>query len=220
MDRQPYFKIFIGTNGVGKSFQAKKHTEIRLRNLILPANKLDPAWHGIKELKFERKVIIDPDDVKGKRQIFKHHASQMETFKGTRVLHVNQYDKHKKEFIDLVSREDSYTKGLLLIDDFKNYMSTKGTIPSYMRRIFNDRRHRKIDIILASHSLGDINGDFIQFNPEIRLFKCATPPSKSVLEKMANPQSLIDIWKHVNAENKKLEQQGKPPRYSQPFKLL
>lgn len=220
MARQPFFKIFIGTNGVGKSFTAKKYTAINKRNLILPANKLDPAWHGFKELKVDRRKVLDPNDIKEQRQVWQYYAKEMQSFKGTRVLHIDQYDKEKQEFKDLITPVNSYVSGLLLIDDFKNYLATKGTIPSYMRRIFNDRRHRKLDIILASHSLGDINADFIQFNPEITLFKCITPPNKTTLERMANPQKLLDTWKRVNEKNKQLEAQGKPPRYYETFKLI
>lgn len=219
--RQAFFYIFIGTNGVGKTHNAKKMFKTNKRMLVLPANKMDPAWQGYKPLKVERKVITDPNDVKQTRQIFKHYSKEMDRFKGVRLFFPDQFDKQKKEFIDIVTDEQNgFNQGLLFVDDYKNYLGTKGSLPAYFRKIFNDRRHRGLDIILASHSLQDVNSDFIQFNPNIVLFKCPTPPNESVLKRMAKPQDLIDTWKRVNKVNQELEKRGKPPRYFEKFKLI
>lgn len=213
MNREAVLFILIGTNGVGKSFNLKKFLKVRNRNLIIPANKLDPAWDGVKELKVEHHWVTDPEDYNKKRKIKEYRVKDLKTFKGTRKIHFEI--GNKSQFEDIVSHPiKGFRDGSLFIDDYRNYLESNGTIPAHFRRIFNDRRHRKLDIFMASHSLQDINAELLQFNPTIILFKTTRPPNKSVLDKIENSDELMQVYKRVNhiakTQNKYYCEQFKP----------
>lgn len=219
--REACFNIFIGTNGVGKTMQQKKFLKLNKRNLILPANKLDKAWDEVSELKVLDKWVNDPNDYRGKRMQKEYYAKGLNTYKGSRKMYFDTDKKlMRKQFQDIVSNpENGFFNGGLFMDDYKNYLPSNGQIPSYFRQIFNDRRHRMLDIFMASHSLQDINAELLQFNPTIFLFKTTRPPNKSVLDKIANSKELISAYNRIN----KIATVGKSNNdkyYFEPFKPL
>lgn len=196
------FKLFEGTNGTGKTTQMKKFLKANKRNLIIPANRFDTAWHGIPELTFKQTWLTDPDDYAQKRKVRKQYVEGLNTFTGTRVLYIDDPEQFKY----IVSTRHGFRNGGIFIDDYKNHIKSAGILPSHVRQMLGDRRHREIDIFMASHSLQDINAEFMQFQPDIYIFYCTRPPSKSVFEKVPDPNLLQEAYEHVKRENEALPQ--------------
>lgn len=194
------FYIFSGTNGTGKTTQLKKLLTVNRRNLIIPANRLDSAWHGYKELEWKHRWVTDPNDYNGKKKIKKWYLPELNSFTGTRLLHIDE----PWQFKYICETSTGFTNGGLFIDDYKNHIKSAGILPNHVRRLLGDRRHRTIDLFIASHSLQDINAEFMQFKPTMFIFNVTRPPSKSVLEKTANSEELVNAYRHVLAQNAKL----------------
>jgi hypothetical protein len=198
--RMAEFLIFIGTNGTGKSFNQKKFLPVNNRNLIIPANGRDKAWHGFTKLTPKFRFETDPNDPKQKRQHKVWYIPGINSFKGVRVLDVDVLETDEdclSVFRAVCHRQTGFIKGGLFVDDFKNYIFTKGTLPRYVRNLFNDRRHREVDIFMASHSMQDINGDMLQFNPKIVIFNTTLPPNDTVMGKIANSAQLMETYERV-----------------------
>lgn len=200
MARIGAFYLFEGTNGTGKTTQMKKLLSANRRNLIVPANRLDTAWHGYKELKWAFKWVTDPNDFNGKRKIKKWYLPELNTFSGTRVLHIDE----PWQFQFICETSTGIKNGGFFIDDYKNHIKSAGILPNYVRKLLGDRRHRMLDIFMASHSLQDINAEFMQFKPVLFMFNCTRPPNKSVLEKTQNSVELIKAYHHVREMNSRL----------------
>jgi hypothetical protein len=213
-NRQAQLFIFIGTNGTGKSTAMKAFLAANKRNLIMPANALDPAWASFPKIEPTSTFVLDPDDYRQKRKRREWKLSKMNTFSGTKVLNVNSLKKDadfKSLFSYITDTNKPYVNGGIFIDDFKNWIYTKGSLPIHVRRLFNDRRHRMIDIFMASHSFQDVNGDLIQFNPRLIVFKTTLPPNETVEKKITNYPQLLELIARVN------QRAIKNPHYCEEF---
>jgi hypothetical protein len=200
-EREAKFWIFIGTNGTGKTTTMKKFLVANKRNLILPANSIDKAWSGFTKIKPTNSFELDPNDFRGKRQLRVWRLPKMNSFTGDRVLDLSSIKEDadlKGLFACITNISKPFVNGGLFIDDFKNWIYTKGSLPFTVRKLFNDRRHRMLDIFMASHSFQDVNGDLIQFNPKFVIFKTTLPPNETVQKKIANFQELLDTIARVN----------------------
>lgn len=202
--RTAAFIILSGTNGTGKSTLLLKFITHNERNLIIPANLFDDAWNKFKKIKPKHKFVLDPRDPNKKRKVMKWYIPNLNSFKGSAVLDVRGMEEMGEdpriifEYICL-----KYRKGGLFIDDFKNYIRASGILPNYVTRIFRDRRHKMVDIFMASHSMSDINGEFLQFEPIFVVFKITRPLTKAVKDRISNYAELDRIIEKAKKEYNK-----------------
>lgn len=200
MARTAQFVLFIGTNGTGKSTQMKKFLSTNERNLIVPANKIDHAWDKVKELK-AKEVELKLPGKQAPQQI--NVYPYLNKFKGTRkVFCYDNNDVHS--ILDIYDKypERSFVKGGIFLDDFKNYIATRGPLPTVVRKIFSDRRHRELDIFMAAHSWQYVNPELFSFQPICVVFKVTQPITNDLKSKVSNIAELEAIQKDVNEKAK------------------
>lgn len=190
--RKAFLYLLIGTNGTGKTTQAKHLLQINERNLVLPSNRMDSAWDQYPELKVQ--VDLEPDPMNPGKQRRVVYCPEMNTFKGTRVLHVTE-----PAMLGAVTDERlGFRNGFLFIDDFRNRMPHKGDLPAHVLELLTGRRHRMVDIALAMHSFQDMNLQLMQFQPELFIFRTTLPPNDAVEGKVADWQGLVAAANRVN----------------------
>jgi hypothetical protein len=197
------FMILSGTNGTGKSTVQKQLTKVNKRNLIIPANPYDKAWNKLPKIKAQYKFVPDPKDPKGKKQILRWYLPNMNKYSGTKVLDTSlmvEMDEEPRKIFRYICLY--FVNGGLFVDDYKNYIHASGILPNYVTRLFRDRRHRGVDIFMASHSLQDINGEFLQFDPELLIFRVTRPINKTVRDKIENSRELDKIIARVKQKSK------------------
>ncbi len=194
-DREAVLKIRIGTNGTGKSTWMKNYLPVNERNIVVPSSPDDSAWSGLKELKWEVMHLEDPFT---KRMVPTCVFPEINTFTGTRVVHVNG---DARVFNGLVHPDRGFRNGGLFLDDFRMYIISKGTITAEANALFIGRRHRMLDIFMACHSGQDISADFIRFNPQLVVGYTTLPPNDNVLSKMPNGRAFADTVERVNQKN-------------------
>jgi len=224
MARKAAFYIAVGTNGTGKTVDLKKFLPVNSKNIIFPANRIDDAWDEIPEKVIDFKWIDDPNTFNVK-MIQKYDTRALyEMKKGNRKIFLDYNDKKtlKAQVNDIINidilpngRKAILNCGLFF-DDYKNMIITKGTIPGYMRQVFNDRRHNMVDIFMATHGFNDINADFIPFGPTLIIKKTTMAPSKLFLDRIERPEELL---RTIDTVNRTAEKGGKNQYYSQLFEL-
>ena len=197
--RKAFLYLFIGTNGTGKTTRIKELVEeIGSRVLIVPSNRLDDAWKGIPELTM--RVFQDEDPISGK-PIKAIRCPEMATFSGTRVFHIED-----PRYLDAITDErHGFKNGVLVLDDFRNYIPSKGQLPPAVVKMLVGRRHRMLDICMAAHAFQDMNLQLMQFSPELYVFRTTLPPNDAVEGKVADWQGLLDVASRVNRIAAKLE---------------
>jgi hypothetical protein len=134
--------------------------------------------------------------------IKKYDISNIKSFKGNAIVDLSSIEDNEGQrdmFKALVSQEGIQNAGLF-IDDFKNYVIAKGTLPWGVSAILRNRRHRMLDIFLAAHSFSDINAEILQFGAEIIVFKTTIQPTKNFMEKISEHKrpELISMIHRVN----------------------
>lgn len=187
MYRTAKFVVFIGTNGTGKSTIMKKFLNFNRRNLIIPANSYDKAWDNIPELKV---VWIEAQK--------KYIIPEINTFQGTKKIII--YDP--KIFKAVTDQYNGFKNGGLFMDDFKNYIPSKGSLPPDVNRLFSDRRHKMIDIFCATHSFQKINADLFDFSPTIFCFNTTRPLADYLVQKVGNFEGLKTVYDRVKLKAK------------------
>jgi hypothetical protein len=184
--RQPLFFILIGTNGTGKTTWLKNNfLKANEKNFVVPANEMDaPQW----EAKF-----LTTDELKN-------------GFTGTRLI-------LPEPTIVLKAIQSTKIKGGgLVLDDYRNFLTTNGAIPAIWRKLFSDRRHKMLDIAICGHDPAAINAGLFSFNPVLVLFKTTRPFARNIGDKVIN---FNDLVKAQNRVNKKAQSN---PHYFEFFK--
>lgn len=200
MPRIPKLLILIGTNGTGKSTLLKKLLTVNSRNLIIPANRLDPAWDGIAELGTSWKHRPDPRDAKGIRMEAYQAIDNLDTFTGNRLVHADS----PETFAAVCDQRTGYMRGGLFLDDFRNYVPSKGNLPGHVVSMFSSRRHRMLDIFMACHSFQDVNLQLMQFNPTFVVGYVTVPPNDTSLAKMERAEDLQRVYERVRKKNESM----------------
>lgn len=198
--RKAFLYLFVGTNGTGKTSRIKELIEeVAGRVLIVPSNRLDDAWKGIPELSM--KVFQDEDPINGKA-IKSIRCPDMGSFTGARVFHVED-----PRYLDAITDErHGFKNGVLVMDDFRNYIPSKGALPPAVVKMIVGRRHRMLDISMACHAFQDMNLQLMQFSPELYIFQTSLPPNDAVEGKVTDWQGLLEVSTRVNRIASKLEQ--------------
>lgn len=203
--REATFKILVGTNGTGKTTLMKKFLVLNERNLIIPSGRDDTAWHGYPELNWKAQWIEDP--MRPGKQTNVVRIEDINTFTGTRVLHV---DGNPRIFDAVTDGQFGFRNGGLFMDDFRQYVFSKGTLTNGVNSLFMSRRHKMVDVFMACHSGQDISADLIRFNPDIIVGYTTLPPNDTVLNKLPDGVAFLETVKRVNTIN---EQKPAGQRY-------
>lgn len=198
MNRQAAFGIFIGTNGTGKTSRMKELLDVNARNLIVPSSRDDVAWNGFPELKWS--VSYEPDPFRPERKVASVMLPTLNTFAGSSLLHV---DGNIQVFDAVLNRTKGFRNGGLFLDDFRNYVFTKGTLRSEVDGLFINRRHRMLDIFMACHGFEDVSRDLLRYGPTLFIFRTTLPPNDSSVAKMANGPEFLATVERVNERAKR-----------------
>lgn len=200
MSRMGVLWGYVATNGCGKSTLLKKLLPYNQRNLIIPSNRDDSAWHGIAELKPEVRFELDPRDPKGLRKKPVDVIPGLPSFSGNRVVHVDG-----PEAFEAVTHPGyGFKNGGLVLDDIKNYVESQALIPGHVRTLLGGRRHRMLDIFFAAWAFQDINADLYGFQTELFIGYVTRPPDRDLARKVRNYDELVDTWKRSYEINSRL----------------
>lgn len=191
--RDAVLTISVGKNGSGKTTQLKKLMGVNKRNLIIPANRLDPAWAGIPALTWHIDYL--PDPFNPQKKVPTVIIPELNTFKGNRVLHV---DGQSRVFDAVTDDLTGYRNGGLFLDDFKNYAFAKGTLRREITRLFVGRRHRMVDIFMACHGFEDVSRDLMKFGPTMFIHHTTLPPNAASVDKMPDGDRFLNTVARVN----------------------
>lgn len=190
--RKAVFYAFVGSNGTGKSTTMKRMMELNARNLVVPSNRLDSAWSDYPELVPEVYLEDDAWNPGKKRRAFR--AAEMASFQGARVLHIDD----PAQLHAITDERHGMKNGGLFLDDFRNYIPSKGMLPPHVSKVFTGRRHRMLDIFMACHAFQDLNMQLMQFEPELYVFRTTLPPNEAVEGKVAKWEELLEVVERVN----------------------
>jgi hypothetical protein len=170
----PFFGIFIGTNGTGKTTQILKLCYAAKKTILIPANLYDEKYKSFD--------YLSPEDLKN-------------DFTDIKLYYNYNYK------IDQLLPKIKNT--LFVIDDFKNYIPNNGALNKIWQNFFSSRRHMNNDIILSTHSIHRVNPFLFDFNPTLILFKTTRPINKSLKEKIINFEDLEKAQKRINVNSVK-----------------
>lgn len=191
--RQAFFGILVGTNGTGKTTQLQKLLKVNERNLVLPSGPYDPAWSGYKTLK--DRIEYGPNVLDPKKTVTIPVIEGMGSFTGTRLVNVT----NRAIFFDaVIDTNTGFRDGGLFMDDYRNYVLSKGTLRGAVSELFRARRHKRLDIFMACHGWEDVSRDLIAFNPTFFVFRTTLPPSQASVDKMANRDEFMKCIDRVN----------------------
>lgn len=184
---------FVGRRGCGKTTQMKKMLRVNRRNLIIPSDRADSAWHGIRELKGEWRRKIDE---RTGREVPYYVLPDIDTFTGNRVVHIE--GQYAREMFDAIARPDGFRNGGLFMDDFKNYLPAQGNLRGEVLGLFRRGRFSMVDIYLAAHSFQDINAQLVGFGVQWIVFDVERGPTDAVKNKMGDQfDGLMATMHHV-----------------------
>lgn len=190
MSRTAQFFLLIGTNGTGKTTQLKKFIGVNGRNLIIAPNRFDSAWDNVE--------AIEPEVTPLQHNKFSYKYPGLNDYQGQRKTVIEDAN----QFSALTHSVYGFRNGGLFLDDFKNYIPSRGTLPPDVIRLFSDRRHKMIDIFAATHSWGNVNPDFMTYDPVIIQFRTTRPITKEVANKVENFDKLKQSFDRVNQKAK------------------
>lgn len=196
------FDVFVGTNGSGKSHAMRKWLRLNTRNLILPASRADAQWRGLPELRTKVQFQTDERDPNGKRRLPIYTVPGIGKFDGNHVLYIEGDDaKREAMFKAVLHPQWGFHNGGIFIDDSKNFIRTKGSLPGDVRTFWGNRRLHMVDIFMAAWQYQDINADFYGFDPQLYIFRVEREPNPAVLEKFSDPNELITVHRWVQRVN-------------------
>ena len=197
--REAAFKVFVATSNCGKTTDIKTLLTPKRRNLVIPSGRDDVAWHGYPELTY--KVVMEEDEWRPGKQKAVVRINELQTFTGTRVLHV---DGKQQVFDAVVHSVTGYKRGRIVMDDFRNYVFSSGTLRHEVATFFKNRRHKMLDIFMACHSPEDISRDILALNPTLVIGMTTTNPTDTTIGKLPGGQAFLDTVLRVREKNQKL----------------
>lgn len=197
--RRPLLALLIGTTGVGKSTLIKKLLKVNARNLIIPSNQADAnrTWPGIAPLAWRWQWI--EDETRPGKQTNAVVVDKLDSFKGARLLFA---DGQPAVFDAAASGKHGFNaqpqgSAGLHLDDFRNYLYSKGTLRQPADMLLRNRRHRMLDITMACHGFEDVSRDLMRFDPILFVFRTTLPPTDASVDKVQNP-GFLDMVERVN----------------------
>lgn len=177
------FTIIFGVMGTGKTnLQQRAFLPLNERNLIIPANKIDRAWHGYKKINWENILkkttglhqrdvyLLEREKYREKRNFF--YEAMGEAFwkvRGNVLLPLNADEK--VVFNAVIDQECGFKKGGLFVDDFTTYDMDGGNVPRKVKILISEIRHRELDIFFAAHHPDYAPPRLFKVQPHIILFK-------------------------------------------------
>jgi hypothetical protein len=167
------FAILLGTNGTGKSTVLRKIADAsKKRVLVIPSNLAEHTFQDYP-------------------QILPH---QILSFTGrARLLCYTE-----EEFAWVAKRVENC---MLISDDFRNYLPKPQMNPD-VRRMFIDRRHKKIDIYMAAHGFTQVPPELFSWVNYVFLFKTNDNPKRHA-NKLLNLAAVMESQQKINQEFEK-----------------
>lgn len=206
----PPYVILVGSNGTGKSTKMRQLMKGQPRNLILPSNMADSkkTWGDITTI-LEPKVdwvqgIAPPGKKRPWKKVYTYPG--IESFKGTVKIHLDDVpddDPDVSEAELFRSVLTSFKNGGLFMDDCKNYIKSNSQLPSYLSKIFRNRRHVNLAIYMAMHHYADVNGELLNFSPTLAMCNTGRLPNDAFMNKVMDKEGFIKAFNHVQAKAKK-----------------
>ena len=221
-ERDAIFAVAVGTNGTGKTTYWKQFLGFNKRNLIIPANRSDStkAWGHVKEIPVDailKKVTgLGPldwellDDKKHRelrQQLLMFMGKVFRAIDGNAKIVLNQ--RNKVLFDCIIHDELGFTNGGLFFDDFKNYIPAYNP-PGNVIQMLSDRRHKGVDMFLATHSPNKIPAPFFDYGPQLVVFK-TTRSFETAKEKIE-----LSLYNELVAAQARINRQGLPPKGNGP----
>lgn len=188
--QNPPFVILIGTNGTGKSTRMKELLKAQNRNLIIPANYDDSqkTWGFIDKVLVPQYKWVLEDRGPGKKKANKKrwYIPELNTFKGNAKIHLDAHDDldPTEIFRIILHHKNGFKNGGLFMDDCKNYIISKGSLPHWIRSIFVGRRHKNLSLYAAGHGYDDINHDMVSFNPIVLMHYVTKNPTDTWYDRL------------------------------------
>ena len=199
-ERKALLSISVGTTGTRKTTNMKELLVVNERNLVIPNGRDDKAWFGYPELTCRGEYYTDPLDPNPNNRRTRVVINELDTFTGTRVLHV---DGDQRIFDAVVDNTRGFKGGGLFLDDFRNYILTKGTLKQNVDAMFRNMRPRMLDIFMACHSWEDVSRDLMRFDPLLFVFYTTLPPTEASIDKMGNRAEFLAVIDEVQRVNGK-----------------
>lgn len=222
-EREPFYIIGCGMNGVGKSHFAKYVMEMMApqvpRQIVIPSGPMDDTWHHLPLFPVETILedctglyLHDLQQLSSSRM-----ATERETFFYELGVALNRIDrpyrypvtsKQRLLFDALVHPTYGLMNALLICDDFKKYLTSYNEDDDVMA-LLGDRRHRDLDLIFMCHDPSEIPRYFLRKNPQLVLwatsgnFDSAGAKIKpDVMRRLLDAQTRIN---EKNAQGKRLD---------------
>jgi hypothetical protein len=146
------YAMLLGTNGTGKSTLLRKIADAavsRKRVLIIPSNQAEPTFKDVP--------LIKPE--------------QLATFTGMKKIMC-----YEEDHFAFVARwiQDA----VIITDDFRNYLPRPQMNP-YVRKMFIDRRHKRLDIYMAAHGFTQVPPELFTWCDFIFMFRTKDNPHRA-----------------------------------------
>lgn len=210
-NRKGLFISGIGVPGTGKSTLMKTFIKMNKRNLILPANMIDASetYPGIPRVTPAHRIETDTMSVSRNNKSVVFFLPNVRSFKGNIVANVDVFNdqKHKESFFKSLGntnrKEHCITDAGLFVDDARNYIATKGSLPQSLQTFFASRRHLMLDIFFSFHGFNDINADLLKYGMRFFVFRTDLPPSDAVMDKVLLKDDLLRCIATVNEKSKR-----------------
>jgi len=185
--------VVCGVPGTGKTTFAIDHLlPLNRRNLVFPANRLDKAWEGFRMLNWENVLkrtaqlskrdvkLLERDRYRDQRdRFFTEMGKAFWRIRGTVICPASVNER--VVFQSALDQDDGFKKGMLFVDDFTTFCPD-GKLPSDMKVLISEMRHRELDIVLAAHNPHFVPPRVFGYNPKIIIFKTSMP-FKNVYDK-------------------------------------
>lgn len=192
MEGTSEFNIFTGIREVGKSAAMLKFAALNDRNLFVPPNRSEDTFNFAPEIPVytilntvSQGRFYDFDlffSSKHKDILPLHHSFTMAISEELRFKKGNRriYVEHPEIFNIIASRTPfnfktptipiGFSHGGIFFDDFKDYIPSNNC-PANVRKLIRSGRHYWLDLFFACHGPSDIPPVFLNWEPQIVLFR-------------------------------------------------
>lgn len=174
-----------GILGSGKTHWIKQFLGLMERELIIVANRYDPAWLQTKEIDlykllkqatnneyrdFKRLYKTQGKEVRKMQMNFEDLLrKELRTLRGTRKICIPSGAKDEVRDI-IMDVEFGYVNGTLVCDDCRNYINAQN-MPDTVQTYLRSARHFGVDVFMSAHGPKDVSAEVVAFQPRFVIFE-------------------------------------------------